>query len=89
MPHTKSPRSSKKVKSVSQDSADDSGRVAVVPISKIKNIPDVDLHDDVIGIVDEKPEVDPLHAEEESDDLASEESLDDEEINPFGDKWEV
>ena len=58
--------------------------------TKIKNVPDVDLHDDLSNIVEEKPEVDPLLAEEEPDDSVSEEaSLDEEEINPFGDKWEV
>jgi len=89
MPHTKSSRSTKKTKAAVQDTIDEIGLAVATPITKIKNIPDVDLHDDVVGLVDEKPEVDPLHTEEEADELAAEESLDDEEINPFGDKWEV
>jgi hypothetical protein len=60
------------------------------PNKKIEKIPDIDLHDDLVQVIDEKPEVDPLLAEEESDDAATEEAtLDEEEINPFGDKWEV
>lgn len=40
-------------------------------------------------IVEEKIEEDPLVKEENSDELESEEAtLDEEELNPFGDKWE-
>jgi hypothetical protein len=60
------------------------------PVPKIiKTIDILDIHDDVSGIVEEKPEVDPLLAEEETDESAADEVLDEDEVNPFGDKWEV
>ena len=89
MPTTKSSRSNKKTKLVSKVSDEEVDEV-VAPASKISKVVEVDIQDDVIGIVEEKPEADPLLAEEDVEDAASEESaLDDEEINPFGDKWEV
>jgi hypothetical protein len=59
------------------------------PRKEIKPVDVIDLHDDISGIIDEKPEVDPLATEEETDESAADEVLDDDEVNPFGDKWEV
>lgn len=89
MPHTKQSRSIKKTKPITKDQTEETEEV-VAPVSKISKAVEVDIQDDVIGIVEEKPEIDPLLADDESDDSATEEAgLDDEEINPFGDKWEI
>ncbi|MEI8327897.1 MAG: hypothetical protein WCG02_02060 [Candidatus Taylorbacteria bacterium] len=98
MPHTKSTRSAvrpvvrpnKKVKQPAKPVSEDADELAALPVANIRKAPEIDIHDDVIGIIEEKPEVDPLLAEEDSEDGAGEEAtLDEEEINPFGDKWEV
>ncbi|MEI6304483.1 MAG: hypothetical protein WCP09_00485 [Candidatus Taylorbacteria bacterium] len=89
MPHTKTSGSSKKTKPIAKD-PNEEGDEVVAPVQKISKVVEVDIQDDVIGTVEEKPEVDPLLSEDESEDSSSEESgLDDEEINPFGDKWEI
>lgn len=61
---------------------------ADVPISKNKKPIEIDEPEPVIGI-EEKVEEDPLVAAVEEDDSAEEISLDGEELNPFGDRWEV
>ena len=43
---------------------------------------------EAVAAVDEKLEEDPLAAATEEDDSAEEISLDSEEVNPFGDRWE-
>ena len=89
MPHNKQLRSNKKPKTSIKDTSEDADDIAA-PVSKINKVIDIYIQDDVVGVVEEKPETDPLTTNEESDESASEESgLDDEEINPFGDKWEV
>ncbi|MEI7462821.1 MAG: hypothetical protein WCK03_00305 [Candidatus Taylorbacteria bacterium] len=89
MPHNKQLRSNKKPKTLIKDTSEDADDIAA-PVSKINKVIDIYIQDDVVGVVEEKPETDPLTTNEESDESASEESgLDDEEINPFGDKWEV
>jgi hypothetical protein len=42
-----------------------------------------------ISVLDEKPETDPLAPEEESDEFAAEDVGLEDEIDPFGDKWEA
>ena len=89
MPHNKQLRSNTKPKTSIKDTSEDADDIAA-PVSKINKVIDIYIQDDVVGVVEEKPETDPLTTNEESDESASEESgLDDEEINPFGDKWEV
>ena len=70
MPTTKSSRSNKKTKLVSKVSDEEVDEV-VAPASKISKVVEVDIQDDVIGIVEEKPEADPLLAEEDVEDAAS------------------
>ncbi|MFA6315500.1 MAG: hypothetical protein WC648_04000 [Candidatus Paceibacterota bacterium] len=41
-----------------------------------------------LSILDEKPETDPLATEDEADESAEEAGIEDE-IDPFGDKWEA
>lgn len=60
------------------------GATATVEKEKEKIIDLVEREDD--GISDEKPVADPLLAEEEAEEEES--GIDDEELNPFGDKWE-
>jgi hypothetical protein len=57
------------------------------PISKGKKPIEIDEPEPVVGI-DEKIEEDPLLGAVEEDDSAEEISLDGEELNPFGDRWE-
>ncbi len=89
MPRTKPTSVKKKVKRTEVDQTEETGDSESLPTSKIKKIAEVDIHEDVIGVIEEKVEVDPLLAEEETDETAAEEALDDDEVNPFGDKWEV
>lgn len=56
--------------------------------SKNKKPIEIDDHEPIIG-GEEKVEEDPLIAPSEDDELVGEElSLDGEELNPFGDRWE-
>ncbi|MBP6858540.1 MAG: hypothetical protein KBC33_01775 [Candidatus Pacebacteria bacterium] len=56
---------------------------------KAKKPVEIDEPEPVLAVVDEKLEEDPLAAPAEDDELAGEElSLDGEELNPFGDRWE-
>ncbi len=55
--------------------------------SKAKKPIEIDEPEPVVAI-DEKVEEDPLVAAVEEDDSAEEISLDGEELNPFGDRWE-
>ena len=91
MPQAKKLHPKKKTKPVTKTKppVEDNEEEVSVPVSKIKKVVEVDIQEDVGIIVEEKPEVDPLLGDEEADELSSEESLDEEEINPFGDKWEV
>ena len=62
----------------------------IVPVIPIKGkLPIVELDDHEGVALDEKPEDDPLATNEETEDAASEEADLEEEIDPFGDKWEV
>ncbi len=71
-----------------EESHTETEEVMDIPPTKSKKPLELDLPEPVIG-TDEKPEVDPLIPEEETDETTSEEvSLDDDELNPFGDKWE-
>jgi hypothetical protein len=77
-----------KVKEISKDNiqTDTEDSTDLQP-AKIKKGLDYELPEPVIA--DEKPEVDPLLGDEESEEsIAEEASLDDDELNPFGDKWE-
>ena len=88
MPQTKNISAKKNTKHTEPEPAEESNGPAILPVGKIKSALEVDIPDDVIGVIEEKVEVDPLLAEEETDE-AAEDSLDDDEVNPFGDKWEV
>ena len=89
MPRTKPINAKKKVKHAEVDQTEETSDSEPLPAGKIKKIAEVDIHEDVIGVIEEKVEVDPLLAEEETDETTAEEALDDDEVNPFGDKWEV
>lgn len=57
--------------------------------SKAKKPIEIDEHEPILGGTDEKLEEDPLAAPTEDDELSGDElSLDGEELNPFGDRWE-
>jgi hypothetical protein len=58
----------------------------VIP-SKVKKPIEIDEPEADVGVED-KTEVDPLLGSAEEDELSDEVSLDGEEINPFGDRWE-
>ncbi|MEN9912673.1 MAG: hypothetical protein RLY66_81 [Candidatus Parcubacteria bacterium] len=59
------------------------------PAAKAKKPIEIEEHEPILGGTDEKVEEDPLAAPAEDDELAGEElSLDGEELNPFGDRWE-
>ncbi len=88
MPQTKNISAKKNTKHTEPEPSEESNSPAILPVGKIKSALEVDIPDDVIGVIEEKAEVDPLLAEEETDE-AAEDSLDDDEVNPFGDKWEV
>jgi hypothetical protein len=64
---------------------EESGAEEVAPL-KSKRTPYFDELEPVAS-TEEGPEVDPLAPDGESD-LAEEVTLDDDELNPFGDKWE-
>lgn len=66
---------------------DEETEVEILP-SKNKKPIEVDEPEPAIAAVDEKLEEDPLIAAIEDDDAAEEMSLDGEELNPFGDRWE-
>ncbi len=64
------------------------GEVDTLPAKSKKPLEIVDELEPV-AVVEEKLEEDPLIAATEEDELGSEEiSLDTEELNPFGDRWE-
>ena len=48
----------------------------------------IEIDEPEAGVIDEKIEDDPLVGASEEDDAADEASLDGEELNPFGDRWE-
>ncbi len=59
------------------------------PIKKKGDTIVIDEHVEIGEVVEEKPEEDTAVKAEEAEDLLGEElGLDDEELNPFGDKWE-
>ena len=92
MPRTKTVSAKKKNKPAKPVNEIDTeaDETEAAPIENIKKIKEVDITEDVIGVVEEKAEVDPLMGDEESEDSIGEDSgLDEEEIDPFGDKWEV
>ncbi len=91
MPHTKNIQSKNKVKAAKKSTTtpDLDELINEPPVAKIQKVIDVvDIHDDISGTIEEKPEVDLSPGEEDADE-AGEEGLDDDEVNPFGDKWEV
>ena len=89
MHRTKTAHTKKVSAHADADNQKDVGDSAILVPNKLVKISDTDLHEDVASIVEEKIEVDPLIADEESDETSADEALDDDEINPFGDKWEV
>ena len=92
MPVKNSRQSTKKIKAkpaVTDEAPQEENEDILEPkVGKAKPI-EVDIPEPIIGI-DEKPEVDPLLSDEETEDSPAEEAgLDDDEVNPFGDKWEL
>lgn len=61
-----------------------------VPISATKSRSPLELDEhDTLTHIDEKPEADPLLPEEESDEFSTDDMGIEDEIDPFGDKWEA
>lgn len=58
-------------------------------MSQTKKTIELDLPEDTVPVTEEKIIDDESPAAEDAEDAAADEiSLDDEELNPFGDKWE-
>lgn len=73
---------------VSEPKIDDGDQEADLEIKPGKTKPiEIDEPEPIVSI-DEKVEEDPLAMPTDEDDSADEISLDGEEINPFGDRWE-
>lgn len=86
MPATKTRPKNKKVAPPPADEQEEGVGADMLP-TKIKKPLEIEEHEPIIGI-EEKPEEDPLAAPVEEDEAAEELSLDGEELNPFGDRWE-
>jgi hypothetical protein len=87
---TKSRVKTKKPDPVVEEHAEESGHPETdldVKPGKAKKPIEID-EPEVAVAIDEKVEDDPLVGAVEEDDTAEEISLDGEEINPFGDRWE-
>ena len=98
MPNTKKTKSKKKVVAAKVASkikkvaavvvADSSDSLEPIP-SKIKKPTDLELPEEAPVIFENKDDDEvPLDSEEAEEIAADEPALDDEELNPFGDKWE-
>ena len=78
----------KKEIKVPQEDEDESKIDEIVPIKN--KVIEIDEPEPIIGVVEEKIEDDEVLAATEDDDTigGDDAGLDDEEIDPFGDKWE-
>jgi hypothetical protein len=86
---TKSARIKEKKPVTVKDTAleENEGDADVIPAKKKKPLEIDEL--EPVSVVEEKIEEDPLIGATEEDELASDEAtLDTEELNPFGDRWE-
>ncbi|MEN9524287.1 MAG: hypothetical protein RL536_356 [Candidatus Parcubacteria bacterium] len=82
-------KASKSKKIVAQtDSQEESDHVVEVLPTKNKKPLEIDELEPATGSADEKIEEDPLVAAAEEDEISEEASIDGEELNPFGDRWE-
>jgi len=92
MPHTKTThsKSSKKVSAQSRTKAKNDIDEAT-PVVALNDKKPFDIEDDAVAVpVDKLEETDSPEPSGEEEDAAEEEAgLDEEELNPFGDKWEV
>jgi len=76
------------VRTISKPEKSEEEEVIDLRAQAIKKPVEFDLADPTA--VDEDAKSDPLAPTDESDELASDDAaLDDEELNPFGDKWEM
>lgn len=80
----------KKVEARSEDTIEEGVLETDIIPKKAKQAPlELDEPEAVIGVLDEKVvEEDPLNPVEPEDEELAEVSLDSEELNPFGDRWE-
>lgn len=87
--HSKMTIKSKKRESVTEDHVEEVERMPNLEAKPSKAIKPIEIEEPDSGIVvDDKTEEDPLAVPVEEDDSAEEISLDGEEVNPFGDRWE-
>ncbi|MEK7609897.1 MAG: hypothetical protein AAB470_02135 [Patescibacteria group bacterium] len=80
------PKNKKNLVSARLNNNKTDGGVDVIPTLIKKSLPVDDL--DPVITLEEKPEEDPLIGAIEEDENLEEISLDREELNPFGDRWE-
>ena len=88
MPQTKnlhSKHTKTRITSSPQQNDEDLNELKVLNVKKTSDLESI-LEPALI--LEEKTEEDPLAVVEETDESNEEVSLDDEELNPFGDKWE-
>ncbi len=87
---TKTKTKIKKVELHPEEAIEDAGLDTPTIPSKAKQTPlEIDDVEAVVGVLEEKVvEEDPLNPVETEDDESAEVSLDNEELNPFGDRWE-
>ena len=83
------PKAMTKMPVISPAPTKDMEDVARPQTLKVKKPIDLDIAEDAIPALEEKAVDEESLAAEDAEDAATEEiSLDDEELNPFGDKWE-
>lgn len=75
------------VKAAPQEASNEEEMMPVIS-PKAKMPIDID-EPEPVSVLDEKPETDPLAPDEETDEFASDDMGLEEEIDPFGDKWEA
>lgn len=86
MPRTTTQIKPKKAATLVNTNIEQEGEIEAFP--KIKKVLEVEEPETVLGI-DEKVDEDGSPLGDSEDELASEDAtIDDEEVNPFGDKWE-
>lgn len=86
--NTLAKKTKKPAEPVIANESDDSEDDAPVLPTKIKMPVDLEDADSSVPLVEDKADGDPLLADQEIDDMTDDSGIEDE-IDPFGDKWEA
>ena len=72
-----------------EDGTESSIEEAAITRNKAKRVANIDITESIVDVVEEKPVDEVLESEDEEDELEDDLALDEEAVNPFGDKWEI